>query len=149
MNDVEDRLIDLQNLVTKPIEAYEQIIKQSVIIDVHILDECFVRCEKTLEKEFVQDDLSQFKFAGAACFWIRKLKPFSLDALSSRHSTYLNEHIAFSIAYMFLFGYFAEQNRNKPRVSSAFMEDFVTFLRYNSASPHALILIFMAMSMDD
>lgn len=145
----EVRLAGLKAFVEKPIEVYESIIHEVVVTDIHVLDECYTRCEKTLEKEFVQEDLSHFKFAGAICFWIRKLKPFKLKNPSTPHSTYVNEHLAFSIAYIFLVGALKEKKDYMPPIKAAFLADFVTFLRYNSASPHALILMFMALALDE
>jgi len=83
----------------------------------YVLDECFVRAERTkgvlidVTKEGAT--LNHYKEAGLMCYWIKRLKPYSLDKFDYQQAEDekknrlnqfpLNEYLAFVCAQNYIF----------------------------------------------
>lgn len=138
-------------LVKHPIARFERLTAAKVVVDIADLDEAFRRIMKTLQEGFPPvKKPSALKVAGAMCFWIRKLKPFSIGKSISAHpmARQVNEALAFMIAYDFVFGAHTKWGTGKkPNISPIFFKDLVASLRYHSHSPHSLVLLFEALSL--
>ncbi|MBF0292886.1 MAG: hypothetical protein HQK86_12100 [Nitrospinae bacterium] len=141
----------LKNLIARPVLAYIETVGISnpddVVVDLGILAECCIRIEKTLDGGFdPNEECNNYKHAAVICFWLRKLKPFTIGNASTSHflRAYVNETIAFFAAYMYL--YDGKDNSERPRITPQFLKDFMVALRYHSYSPHALVQVFEALS---
>ena len=130
---------DIKGIIDKPVSHVESTFNITVVVDTNTLDACFYRVDLVLEQSYTDDELSVFKSAGAICFWIRKLKPFSVK---DDGNGYINEILAIMIAYNLLSGYLKNKETKAPKLTKAYMNDFIQSLRYNSHSPHSLVLLF-------
>ncbi len=143
---------DLLGVIERPVERFEKLFKVSVIVDLALLDECFIKEDETVTKAFPPvTDVNEFKQAGTICFWVRKLKPFRLERTEENTvhpiHLYVNELLAFLIAYQLIFGVYSLKGEgtrgfHKPHISKRYLSDFVKTMRYNSYSPHSLVQIF-------
>jgi len=143
---------DLKDIVEKPIAAYERVFGCAVSAEMAILDECFSRYERSLDKDFPSSEapqgyeLSQFKVAGVICCWLRKLKPFSTQ--DAANHLFVNEFIAFLVGYYLVYGYNVRHAKDRPpKIKAHYFDDLVKSFRYNAHSPHSTALIFESLCM--
>lgn len=135
-------------LVQDAVTEYEQEHSCTACINVPVLAECFDQVAYTLQLHFEHPSPghcytpTNFKIAGVICFWLRKLKPFSVSC-SIKNNTFVNETIALLTAHNFVQRYSLQKSRiitNK----DLFLE-VVTSLRYNSWSPSSLAFLFQSL----
>lgn len=143
----EGREADILGFVEKPIHLYESLRGCSIKVDITILDECFCKVEDSLDRDFRSFEApegyepSPFKMAGVICFWLRKLKPFSVPD-KPEESRFINETVAFLVGYSLVFQYAESKELHRPKISDTFFHDMVTSLRYNSHSPNSAAFLF-------
>lgn len=141
---------DIENIIATPVDVYKRMYGCGhVVIDRFVIAECFQKTTESIKRDFASRYapdgymLSQFKFAGIVCFWIRKLKPFSTD--NSAYNRFINETLAFLVAYFFIFGYQKKSKKNDyhaPKITPNYLHDIIKSLRYNSHSPNSTAFIF-------
>lgn len=79
-----------------PAANYEEKYQREVIGRRYIIDECFTRIFESERRDFPASQpfrISKYKEAGLLCFWIRKLKPFSVPS-KEEANRFVNETIA-------------------------------------------------------
>lgn len=147
---------DIIRIVERPVAAYEKVFQCKVSVDVAVLDESVSRVESSPmvfpSSEAPEGyDLSSFKMGGMYCFWLRKLKPFSVaasDAESVYSRLFVNEVIAFLVGYYLIYGFQVKKTSPCPKITSRYFNDLITSFRYNSHSPNSTALIFESLCME-
>lgn len=136
---------DIYNFISKPIERYNSVLGCEITTDISVLDECFYKVEESLAKYFESSetyDPSSYKISGVVCFWLRKLKPFSVDEEPEQHR-FVNEMIAFLTGYYLTYWFQTSMGgAHKPKISDTYFNDIVASFRYNSHSPNSSAFIF-------
>ena len=138
---------DILGIVQKPVEQYENTLGCRVQVHHAVLEECFCKIEESLNKNFKSHEapngyaLSPFKMAGVICFWLRKLKPFSVPD-NTEANRLVNETVGFLVGYYFIFQYSLERSFHRPKITAEFFHDVTTSLRYNAHSPNSTAFLF-------
>ena len=144
------READILGFVEKPIRLYESLRGCSVRVDLTVLDECFCKVEDSLDRDFRSFEApegyepSPFKMAGVLCFWLRKLKPFSVPE-KTEENRFINETVALLVGFSLVFQYAESEKLHHPKISDTFFHDMVSSLRYNSHSPNGAAFLFEAL----
>lgn len=128
-----------------PVAIYEKQYDCKVTGRRYIVDECFVRIFESSRRDFPARDfynISQYKMAGLLCFWIRKLKPFSVPE-KEEANRFVNETIALYSALYLVLGYGINAGeRPCLNLDGNYIHDLIVSLRYNSFSPHSTAYLF-------
>lgn len=124
----------------------EELLKCSGALDPDIAEEVFEKAGNTLGS--ISDGPNEFKKVGHYAFWVRKLKPFTVevhpkntDGEKLPGGFYFNEFVAFIMAADLL-----GMHGHKIKDDLDFIQDVVATMRYSSCSPSTLTLMFQAMA---
>lgn len=105
-------------------------------LNVRVLDECYELATQTLNSFRQPKYPSAGKIAASQCYWVKKLKPFSLTKETTGENLVVNETCAVLLALSIL---------NKSNTNPEFISDLAGTLRIHSHSPHSLALVFEAL----
>jgi len=143
----------LKDIFEKPAEQFERLYACGVTANEYILCECFQKIGESERRDFpartmpVGYNISPFKMAGILCFWVRKLKPFSV-ADDEEANRFVNEAIAFFTGVYFIYGYGKDTGKvAPPKIQRSYIHDLIKSLRYNSHSPNSTAFIFESLCM--
>ncbi|MDE7371035.1 MAG: hypothetical protein K2N07_04715 [Desulfovibrio sp.] len=129
-----------EEIFQRPAKIYEEQYDCEVVGRTYIIDECFTRIFESERKDFPADRpyrVSPYKMAGILCFWIRKLKPFSVPE-NEEANRFVNETIALYSALYLVLGC----QKSEPKIDGTYIHDLIVALRYNSFSPHSTAYLF-------
>ena len=133
------------DVFSRPAAIYESHYKCKVIGRTYIIDDCLMQIFKSERRDFpAQKDyrISKYKEAGILCFWVRKLKPFSVPT-NEEANRYVNETIAlYSGIYLVMGCNKMDGSESKLNLDGNFIHDLIVSLRYNSFSPHSTAYLF-------
>ena len=143
----------LQEIFEQPVKLFEDLYSCSVTANVYTLCECFQKIGESERRDFPARtmpagyNISPFKMAGIICFWVRKLKPFSVPK-DEEANRFVNEAIAFYTGLYFIYGYSKDTGKVPlPKINGGYIHDLIKSLRYNSYSPNGTAFIFESLCM--
>ena len=143
----------LKDIFEKPAEQFEKLYACRVTANEYILWECFQKIGESERRDFPARErpqgynISPFKLAGIICFWVRKLKPFSV-AGDEEANRFVNEAIALYTGIYFVYGYGKDTGKTAlPKINGAYIHDLIKSLRYNSHSPNSTAFVFESLCM--
>ena len=129
-----------EEIFIRPAEMFENQYKCKVDGRRYIIDECFTRIFESERKDFPANRsyrISPYKMGGILCFWVRKLKPFSVHR-KEEANRFVNETIALYSALYLILGC----GKTCPKLDGPYIHDLIASLRYNSFSPHSTAYLF-------
>ena len=88
------------------------------------------------------DSPNAAKVAGHVCFWLRRFKPITHESSSRAKYFAVNEEVALFVGLSICDQYFDDHRAETFNIDMRVLKDWVSSLRYNSHSPHALALSF-------
>jgi len=112
-----------------------------LIIDKNIIEEIEIMVEDTLNS-FNLDNPNVAKTASVIAFWIRKLKPIFHKSSSKNKFLAINELVGLLVGLSICRNYFDDFSKDKFRISSRVLSDWVNSFRRNSHSPHSSVISF-------
>lgn len=140
--------IDWRPIFTAACIHFEKEYKIRLRIDTDILDELELHVEKTLQ-HYQLTGPNVAKVAGHVCFWLRRLKPIHHHPNSRNKNTAINEEVALWVALSICADWHDDHSRQPiKQVPMRILKDWVTSLRINAHSPHALAIAFELIASD-
>lgn len=110
-------------------------------IDTDLLAELEIYANKSLRGYNIENP-NAAKVAGHVCFWVRRVKPVLHKPDTIRKFLAVNEEVALLVGLAICQNYFDDARAESFKISPKILKDWVSSLRYNSHSPHALAIAF-------
>lgn len=139
-----------KRMILNATEKFEERFMCGVQIDTFIFEESIIRALKSQKTAYESSDapngynIDSFKMAGLLCFWLRKLKPFTVVSGDMKEKRIVNEAIAFLTGFNLIIGYLGKNDSNftRPKIPASFFNNIILSFRYNSHSPNSTAFIF-------
>lgn len=134
--------VDWYALLEQMADRISAAYKVDLILDEVIVAEIACRIEDSLNSlGAIQPNAA--KIAGQAAFWIRKLKPLSMNPSSKNYFRFANERAALSIGLAICNKYKDDTSKaNKIKLPARVFHDWVIGFRYHSHSPYSAMTSF-------